>query len=99
MRFNTFTSSVLLYAILGATYPQAVEAIKIEDAVQQDHELVQLEGEGEMPAHHSRHRKSHHHHLAQVDNESEGEGEMPSIHHGHKKKHHHLAQIGGESSI
>ena len=52
MRFTTFSSSVLLYAILGATYPTAVEAVELSqhDSALLDaglFELAQTEAEGE----------------------------------------------------
>ena len=54
MRFTCFTSSVLLYTILGATYPSTVEAIELtqESAALQVPEFLELaqavgEGEGE----------------------------------------------------
>ena len=54
MRFACFTSSVLLYTILGATYPSTVEAIEL-DLTQESGsyfvpeflELAQAVGEGE----------------------------------------------------
>ena len=75
MRFTCFTSSVLLYTILGATYLSTVEATKLEltqeSAVLQVPEFLELaqavgEGETEKGTSIGHRKKSvagvHHHH-------------------------------------